>query len=179
MRTSSCRRLPAAALRGLAKTLLARLGLRLVQRQEIGLGHEHLAADFDQRGGVAMQPVGHRFHGAEVGGDVLAFGAVAAGGAADETAVLIGQVDRQAVDLRFGDEHQRFGAAEKPSGPGAEFGEFGGVERVVERQHRHAVAELGEAALRRAADRGRTANRTGSAPGKRASIAALRRRSAS
>ena len=33
-----------------------------------------------------------------------------------------------------------------------EVGEIRGVERVVERQHRHAVAQFGEAGLRRAAD---------------------------
>ena len=66
--------------------------------------YEHLAANFNQRGRLAMQPRRQRFHGAEVGGDILAFAAVAAGRSADETAVFVGQVDRQSVDLWFGNE---------------------------------------------------------------------------
>ena len=107
MRGSSCRSPPAAALRGLANSLFPGVRLTFVQRQEVRLGDEHFAADFDQRRRFAMQPIGHRFHGAKIGGDVLAFGAVAAGRAAHETAVLIGQIDRQSVDFRFGDKIER------------------------------------------------------------------------
>ena len=51
-----------------------------------------------------MQRVRDGFDRAQVGGDVLAFRAVAAGRTFDETAVLVGQADRQAVDLGFRDE---------------------------------------------------------------------------
>ena len=131
---------------------LPRVRLALVQRQEIRLGHEHLAADFDQRGSFAMQPVGHRLHGAEIGGDILAFGAVAAGRSAHETSVFVGQIDRQAVDLRLGDETDRSGRAEKTMRACHEIGKIRDVERVVERQHRHAMPQFGETAIRRAAD---------------------------
>ena len=57
---SSCRRLPAAALRGLANTFCPAGGLRLVHREEVGLGHEDFAADFDQRRRAAFQPLRHR-----------------------------------------------------------------------------------------------------------------------
>ena len=45
------------------------------------------------------------------------------------------------------------GQAEEAPRPGTEFGEFLGVHRVVEREHRHAMAQLGEAALGGFADR--------------------------
>ena len=68
--------------------------------------------------------------------------------------MFVGQVDRQAVDLRFAHERERCvdSQAEEPARAGAEFGEFLRVHRVVEREHRHAVADLGEAAFRCAAD---------------------------
>ena len=146
-----------AAGRGIARIgeyLLPRARLCLVQLEEIRLGHEHFAADLDQRRRTALQPVGDRFHGAQIGRDVLAFGAVAARRAAHEAAMFVGEVDRQPVDLRFGDERERRirREAHEAARTSAEFGEFLGVHRVVEREHRHAVADLGEAALRRVAD---------------------------
>ena len=117
---------------GVGENLAPRFRLRLVQRQEIGLGHEDLATDFDQRRCFAMQPVRHAFHRAQIGRDVFTFGSIASGGAAHETPVLVGQVNRQPIDFRFGHEHQRFGPAKEPLCPGAEFGKLGGVEGVVE-----------------------------------------------
>src|SRR5690606_32218136 len=48
----------------------------------------------------------HRAHLAQVGGDALAGGAVAAGGALDEHAVLVAQADGQAVELGLDREHR-------------------------------------------------------------------------
>ncbi len=116
--------------------------LRGVQRQEIGLGHEHLAADFDQRGCRALQRLRHRGDGAEIGGDVLALGAVAARRPEGQRAALVGEVDGQPVDLRLGDDGQGRvgGQAEEAAGAGVEFDEILGREGVVERQHRHRCA---------------------------------------
>ncbi len=143
-----------AAGRGVARVgehLVAGLGLRRVHRQEVGLGHEHFAADLDQRRGMALQPQRQGFQRAQVGGDVLALGAVTAGGAAGEATVFVGQVDRQAVDLGLPHEAQHGVGrqAQEPAGAGAELGKFVAVHGVVERQHRHAVAQLGEPGLRR------------------------------
>ncbi len=134
--------------------LLARSGLLLVHLEEVGLGHEDLTADLDQRRRMTLQPRRHGLHRAEIGGDVLALGAVAARRTADEAAALIGQIDRQSIDLRFRDECQRRirGQPDKAARAGAELGEFLGVHRVVQRQHRHAVAHLGETGLRRPSD---------------------------
>ena len=46
---SSWRSEPAAALRGLANTVVARLRLALVERAEVGVGHVDLAAHLDDR----------------------------------------------------------------------------------------------------------------------------------
>ncbi len=71
-----------------------------VERLEAGLGHEYLAAHFQhRRPALAVQAQGDVAHGAHVGADVLAGGAVAAGGAAGQPAVLVQQADRQAVEL--------------------------------------------------------------------------------
>ena len=51
---------------------------------------------------VAVQLLRDGVHGAQIGGDVLALRAVAARRAVHEAAVLVGQVDRQPVDLRLG-----------------------------------------------------------------------------
>ena len=128
--------------------------LGLVEGEEITLGEEDFAADFDQRRGGAFEAGWQRFERAKVCGDVLALGAVAAGGAAHELAVLVKQVDREAVDLRLGHEFERRvgGEAEEAAGAQAPFVEVGGIEGVVEREHRHAVARFGEAARGRSAD---------------------------
>ena len=66
--------------------------LALVERKEIGLGHVDLAAHFrDLRHALAFEPMRHILQRADIGGDVLAFAAVAAGGGGDERAVLVAQ----------------------------------------------------------------------------------------
>ena len=81
---------------------------------------------------------------ADVGGDVLAGGAVAARGAAHQLAVLVAQRQRQAVDLRLGHERPASRRRQPQEAPdaGDELGHVLFVERVVEREHRHGVATL-------------------------------------
>ena len=76
-------------------------GAALVERFEGGDRQVDLAAHFDQLRRV-LDPQRDRADRAQVLGDVLADPAVAAGGAADQHAVLVGERDRQAVDLRLG-----------------------------------------------------------------------------
>ncbi len=98
-----------AAGRGIARIgeqPLSGLLLRRVECQEIGLGHEDLAADFDARGRVAGKPARHGIHRQQIGGDGLALAAVAARAAHDQPAMLVGERDRQSVDLRLGHEPQ-------------------------------------------------------------------------
>ena len=54
--------------------------LGLVQRQEIRLGHEHFAANFDQRWRMPLQGLRHGADGTDIGGDILALRPVAARG---------------------------------------------------------------------------------------------------
>ena len=75
----------------------------LVDPLEAGVGHVDLAAHLHAPGpALALErerDVGDR---AEVGGDVLADDAVAAGGADGESAVLVGEAHGRAVDLDLG-----------------------------------------------------------------------------
>ena len=134
------------------ENLPARFGLGLVQGEEIRLGHEHLAADFDQRGRPAFQGCGQGRHRAEVRGDVLTLGAVAARRAAHEMAVLVGQVDRQPINLGFAHEGQLPRQSQEAPGAVAELPELRRIEGIVQRQHGHPMAELGEPRFRCAAD---------------------------
>ena len=96
---------PAAALRGLAKGLLAGLDQPGVELLEVLHREVDLAADLDERRDtVALQPVRDLGDGPDVGRDVLAGAAVAAGGGAGQPAVLVGEVDGEAVDLELAQE---------------------------------------------------------------------------
>ena len=75
-----------------------------VDPRELGLGHEHLAADVDR--GRLGEAVRDGRDGPQVGRHVLAGRAVAAGRALDEAAALVAQGDGQAVDLELGDVAQ-------------------------------------------------------------------------
>ena len=94
-----------------------------VDARELGLGHEHLAADLE-RGGLG-ESLRDGLDGPQVGGHVLAGRAVAAGRALDEAPSLVAQGDGQAVDLELGDVRQLWGrlrrrAARGPSHAGVE-----------------------------------------------------------
>ena len=134
----------------IGEKLEAGFHLRCVQGQEVGFGHEHLTADFDPRRSRATQLVGNGGDGADVGGDILALDAVAAGCRLCQHPVLKRKVDRQPVDLRLPDHGQRGvgGQAEEPAGAGDKLIELQQTESIVERQHRHPMAQLGKAAGR-------------------------------
>ncbi len=118
IRGSFWRSEPAAALRGLAKTGLPASGSDSLSRSKRRDGEEDLTAHLDQLGHRelvgAAQPARHGVDGAHVRRDVLAGRAVAAGQGADQEAVLVEQVDREAVDLELA---RRSSGASMPSRP--------------------------------------------------------------
>ena len=131
----------------IGKDLVAGRRLARVDLGEIGMPEIDLAADLrhlrDTLAAQLLRDVGDR---ERVRGDVLADRAVAAGRGGDELALLIAQAQRQAVDLRLGREDERRLRAEGEEAPDA-FDELAHVllaEAVGERQHRHAMAHLGE-----------------------------------
>ncbi len=144
----------------IGENLLARFRLPLVEREEVLLGHVDFAAQLaDRRNFPALELVRDLLHRPDIGGDVLALEAVAAGGGFDQLPVLVAQRHREPVDLRLGGERDRLVLLEIEEAADArdEIGDLLGVERVLQRQHRHRVAHLGEAARRRGADLARQA----------------------
>ena len=158
-----------------------------VDREKPGPLHVDFAAHLDDVGPARRRRAArHRLQRADVRGDVLAGDAVAARRAEHQPAALVAQRRRQPVDLRLGhdldrilgDQREILRAAEEVADAGEEIAHVLFGEGVVERQHRHAVGDLGEAGGRRRADPADGLSARISS-GKRASIAALRRRSAS
>ncbi len=146
---------PAAELRGLAKICSPLFLLPLVEFEEVGLGHVDLAPHLaSSRHGLALQFLRYVLERADIGGDVLTFGAVAAGGGGDQFAILVTQRHRQAVDLRLGAERKLVVLAELEEAADAcnEIDDVLVLHGVVEREHRHRVAHFLEAARRRGAD---------------------------
>ena len=135
---------------GVAGRLLA-----FVEREERLLGHVDLAANLADLGHrAAFQLLRHVLERADIGGNVLALGAVTARRGGDEFAALVAQRHRQPVDLRLGAEVDAVVVAELEEALDAadevEHVLFG--ERVVERQHRHRVPDLLEFARWRRPD---------------------------
>ena len=133
----------------------AGLGAALVQRPEGGDRQVGLAADFDQLRRVG-DPQRHRADRPQVLGHVLADAAVAAGRAADQDAVLVGEADREAVDLRLrrvaelgGGDVEPLQVVGEPRLPGPQLLLVAGV---AEREHRLHVLDLLEALQRRRPD---------------------------
>ena len=129
--------------------------LPLVEREKGLLGHVDLAAHLADVGHIAaLQFLRHVLERADIGGDVLALGAVAAGGGGDEFAALVAQRHREPVDLRLGGEIDLVVIGKLQKAPDAadeiEHVFFG--KRVVERQHRHRMADFLESPRRRRAD---------------------------
>ena len=84
----------------------------LVQLAEAGERHVHLAANLDQLRGVASEhPQGNRRDRAQIDSHVFADLTVAARRTAREDAVLVREVDRETVDLRFEHVGDRRGVA--------------------------------------------------------------------
>ena len=134
----------------------------LVEPLKGGLGHDHFAAHFKGlRQAGFLEPLGgdgerHAANGADVGGDVFADLAVAAGDAGDRGARrrlgrLVVQRHAQAVELELGGvfDRQRAGQLAHTAVPVGQL--FGGV-GVVQREHGPRVAHFFEALGRLAAD---------------------------
>ena len=155
IRGSSWRSEPAAKLRGLANSGSPAAARAAFSARNCRALHVHLAAYLQRCGhpgaAHALRDVADR---AQVGGDVLADGAVAARGALDEKAVLVAQAGRQAVDLGLGDQGERHVLREVQEAPHAlqELAHLGRGHGIVERQHGYAVADLAEVLDRRGAD---------------------------
>ncbi len=146
----ACRRVARVGKDGAALGLLP-----LVEREKGLLGHVDLAAHFADVGHVAaLQFLRHVLERADIGGDVLALGTVAAGRGGDEFAFLVTQRHRKPVDLRLGAEIDPVAIGELEEAANApdkiEYVFLG--KRVVERQHRHRVADFLEFSRRRRAD---------------------------
>ena len=122
---------------------LAELGLSLVQLVECGHRHVDLAANLHNRRRLTPQQQRHRADRAHVGGDVLADLTVAAGRRFDQAPILIGERDRQPVDLQLARVRIRF-LAEEPDQTLLPCFEILQVLHVVEREHSLAVGHRGE-----------------------------------
>ena len=85
----------------------AALGLPFVEALEGCTAHVDFAAHFEGVGkGLGPDVLGNVGDGADIGRDVLALIAVAAGGALHEPALLVAKGDGQSVDLGLGGEGQ-------------------------------------------------------------------------
>ena len=115
----------------------------LVEALELGECHVDLTADLEEVG-RALERAGNFADQADIGRDVIAPGAVAAGDRTHELSFLESERDRHAVDFRFDDEFEAR-AAEGLVQTVAEGAEVGFVVGVVERQHRRLVVGLLEA----------------------------------
>ena len=79
-----------------------------VQGGEVLQSHEHLAAHFHDGGDVRPGKLDRdRLDGPDIGRHVLADGAVAAGGGADQPPVPVDQVEGESVDLQLAQEAGR------------------------------------------------------------------------
>ena len=124
----------------------------LVVGLEVGAGHVHLAAHLQHiRPVLAVQALGNVADLAQIGRHVLAGRAIATGRAEHEMTVLVAQADRQPVHLRLGRKPQA--ATPQPLVNAAhEISHLLVAERIGQRQHRHSMAHLGEAAGRTRTD---------------------------
>ncbi len=141
--------------------------LPLVKRQERLLGHVDFAAHLaNVRDVAAFQFFRHVLQRTDIGGDVFAHRTVAARRGGNEFAGFVTQRHRQPVDFRLGAEGDLAIVAQFQKTPDAadEIDDVLFRKGIVERQHRHRVPDLGEAAGRSCTDflRGRfTGNELG------------------
>jgi len=134
--------LPERARRRVARVHVQRLALLLaagVQTGEVGPAEEDLASDLDPPGNCrtrSRRPERERDDpdGAEVGGDVLAHGPVAAGGALHQRPVLVHQLHREPVELGLADVGDVL-RPEHPVHPGVELDQLLVGEGVGEAEH--------------------------------------------
>ena len=147
---------PAVEFRGLAKGVSPAARRSSLSAEQLGVGHVDLAADLEQRDGSILQRrSGILADGLQVGGDVVAALAVAAGRPQDGRRRPRSGARRDAVDLQLDDVGEArvidaFSADGAHSGiPLADL--VVGV-RVVDREHRHDVLDRLERRDRLAAD---------------------------
>ena len=140
---------------GIGEKRLAGGSTFAVELREAGAGHDHLAAHLEHSGDVRLakrvEPERYGADGAQVGRDIVAGNAIAAGGAAGEQAVLKPQADRNAVGLRLDDPLERLAGQELLNADN-ELAHLRLRVGVVEAHHRHRVPDRLEAVDRRAAD---------------------------
>ena len=130
--------------------LFSGLDAGFVESGEVGDREVDLATHLDARGHGAGEGLRDRRDRARVGGDVLADVAVASGRGAHEAAVLVEEVDREAIDLDLGC-HLQVVDARGFGHSGLPPGELFQGEYVVERHHLGEVADFGEAGVDAAA----------------------------
>ena len=121
--------------------------LAVVEGLELVAAHINLGAHFENVGCIGGKGGGNIGNGAEIGGDVLAGGAVTSRRPLHEGAFLVAQGDREAIDLRLAHQFHGFAFIESQKTPDAldEGGDVGFVEGVVEREHGFGMGDLGEA----------------------------------
>ena len=140
---------------GVGEHLGAGLGLLGVELLEIVVAQIDLAAHLDQlRDTFAGESAGDIAHRHDVGRHVLALGAVAPRRRLHQARVLVGEGDREPIDLRLGRQLDgSIGAeAQEATDAGDEIDHVLLAEGVAERKHRHAVADLAEGRDRSGAD---------------------------
>ena len=148
--------LPQRAGGGVARVrreLLARPGKPFVQHTEAGDRQIHLSPYLEQRRRVVSEhPERHGADRAEVDRHVLPLDAVAARRSAREDAVLVGEIDREPVDLRLEHVRDRLIRVEPaPDVLGPLLERLGG-RHLLERAHLGHVGDLPEALRRRRPD---------------------------
>ena len=156
--------------------------LPLVEREKRLLGHVDLAAHLaNLRHLAAFQLLRHVFQRADVGGDVLAFRAVAARRRRDEFAVLVTQRHREPVDLGLGGKVDRLvlGQFQEAADAADEIDDVFFRKGIVERKHRYGMADFFESGRKARRRPSATASAASTNSGKRFSMALKRWRSAS
>lgn len=128
-------------------------GLGGIEPVETGLAHVHLAAHLQhRRPALTLQLERNVAHGAHVGADVFAGGAIAAGSALHQLAIAVQQAHGQAVELGFTAEVDRAGLIEAFYNAAAELTQVGFFEGVTQAEHRDFMAHLAKGGQGSAAD---------------------------
>lgn len=116
--------------------LVSRSFLRGIDGEKFFLPQKNFATDFDQIRRFTPQTERDAFQCLQIGGDVFAFRAVAACGAACKPPVFISQADGDTVDFGFADKGEGGGLrlikTQKPDDAFYEVLEVGAVEHVVQ-----------------------------------------------
>jgi len=75
-----------------------------VEFEEVGIGHEDFATDFEEVGGGVWEGEGDGADGADILGDIVAYGAVATSEGVGKLAVAVDEGDGDSVDFGFDTE---------------------------------------------------------------------------